>query len=270
MAAPEERQGLSVLRRKREATRYRILVEIAARQPAVSQREIADAIGITAQAVSEYVSELIEEGRVRKEGRSRYEVTKEGVDWLISRTDELRQFTDYVSEEVVERVDLDAAIAAAPVEAGRTVALSMRDGVLRATPGEDGATAVAVDDADADEAVGVTEFEGLLEYEPGDVTILTVPSVAQVDHPSPDPAAVTEHAAAADLVAVAGTEAIALARRAGVDPDIRFGTAAAVEEAAARGLSVLLVAVTSAVAGHTDRLREQNLDYEVLDLANGA
>ena len=54
-----------VLQSKRSATRYQILVAIAERQPAVSQREIAEEIGITAQAVSDYLQGLVEEGYVR-------------------------------------------------------------------------------------------------------------------------------------------------------------------------------------------------------------
>ena len=257
------RRELSVLRHKRSATRYRVLVEIAARQPAVSQREIADAIGVTAQAVSEYVGELVELGHVEKEGRGRYRITKEGVDWLLSRTDELQAFTDYVTEEVVGGVGVEAAIATEAVAADESVALSMRDGVLHATPGGEGrATAVAVSAAEAGEAVGVSEFEGLLDYEPGLVTVLTVPAVGEAAEP---PADLDGRAADHDLVAVAGVEALAAARAAGLEPDVRFGTPGAVEEAAARGLDVLLVAVAGAVSAHTDRLREQNIRYEVVD-----
>ena len=101
-ADPEE---FGVLRSKRNATRYQILVQIAERQPAVNQQEIADAIGITAQAVSDYLQDLVDHGYVNKHGRGRYEVTKEGVDWLISQTDELRQFIEHVSEDVIGQVD---------------------------------------------------------------------------------------------------------------------------------------------------------------------
>jgi len=34
---------------KRAATSYRILLEVAQRQPAVSQREIAEAVGVTTE-----------------------------------------------------------------------------------------------------------------------------------------------------------------------------------------------------------------------------
>ncbi len=259
------RRELPVLRRKREATRYQVLVEVAARQPAVSQREIADAIGVTAQAVSEYVGELVEAGHVETEGRGRYRITKEGVDWLISRTDELRSFTEYVAEEVVGQVDVEAAVATESVAAGETVALSMRGGALHATPGGDGrATAVAVTDAAAGEAVAVSEFEGLLDYEPGVVTVVPVPGAA-AGRGGPGAARLRELAGEHDLVAVAGVEALAAARAADLGVDARFGTPAAVEEAAARGLDVVVVAVESAVSAHTDRLREQNIRYEVVE-----
>lgn len=260
-----DRHDLSVLRRKRNATRYRVLVEIAARQPAVSQREIADAIGVTAQAVSEYVGELVEIGHIEKEGRGRYRITKEGVDWLLSRTDELEAFTKYVSEEVLGQVDVEAAIATEAVAADEPVGLSMREGILHATPQAEGrASAITVTDAAAGEAVGVSEFEGLLDYDPGVVRVVTVPAVGSEDE-RPVPSEIEEAAMEHDLLAAAGVEAIASIRTADLEADVRFGTPQAVEAAAARGLDVLLVAVETTVSAHTDRLQDQNIRYEVID-----
>lgn len=81
-----------VLESERAATSCRILVELAKRQPAVSQQAVADAVGVTAQTVSGYLQELAGRGFVDKQGRGRYRVTKEGVDWLISRADIFREF----------------------------------------------------------------------------------------------------------------------------------------------------------------------------------
>lgn len=267
MASEGEPQSESdVLRSKRDATRYQILAEIAEHQPAVNQQEIADAVDITAQAVSEYLRELVEQDYVEKHGRGRYEVTKSGVDWLISQTEALQSVVDHVAEDVIERVEVDTAIATASIEEGQAVSLHMRDGVLRATPGKTGTTtAVAVTDAEADQDVGVTEFDGMLDYELGTVTVVSVPSVQNGGSSAIDPEHVRERAVEHDLLAVAGNEALATAFSAGLDPDIRFGTAQAVAEATAKGLSVLSLAVESKVAIQTDTLRKQNVTYEVVD-----
>ncbi|MEF8856671.1 MAG: Crp/Fnr family transcriptional regulator, partial [Haloplanus sp.] len=67
--------------------------------------------------------------------------------------------------------------------------------------------------------------------------------------------------------ATAGTEALVAARVADLDPDLRFGTPQAVNEAAVRGLDVLLLAVADDLSTHLDRLRESNVSYEVVDTA---
>ncbi|PSP85044.1 Crp/Fnr family transcriptional regulator [Halobacteriales archaeon QS_1_68_17] len=259
-------RDLSVLRSKRAATKYQILVEIAERQPAVNQGEIADQIGVSPQAVSDYLQDLLERGHVHKHGRGRYEVTKEGVDWLISRTDDLSGYTRYVSEEVIGQVDIETAIATAEIDEGQPVSLSMHGGVLRATPGATGeATAVAVTDAAAGTDVGVTDFEGILDHEPGAVTVLSVPAVQDGGSRAVDPSAVASRAADHQLVAAADPESLAAARAADVDPDASFGTEAVVAEAATKGLDVLLLSTPDRLSAHTDRLREHNVSYEVVD-----
>ena len=263
-----EAEESNVLRSKRDATRYQILVEIAERQPAVSQQEVASAIGITSQAVSDYLQDLVKQGFVEKHGRGRYEVTNEGVDWLITQTDSLREFVSHVSEEVIGQVDIEAALATGDVEEGQTVSLSMQDGLLRATPGGAGSvTAVAVTDATAGQDVGVTDFQGVLDYSLGAVTVVSLPAVGDGGSSVIDPDTVADYAAGHDLLATAGAEAVAAAHAADLEPDIRFGTPVAVQKAATRGLDVLLLAVTTDLSTHTDRLREQNISYEMVDAA---
>lgn len=256
----------SVLQSKRAATRYRILVAVAERQPAVSQREIAETVGVTAQAVSDYVRALVEEGHVEKHGRGRYEVTKEGVDWLIGQTDALRGVVDHVSEDVIESVEVDTALATTDVAEGEAVSLTMRDGVLRATAGgSGGATAVAVTDAAAGRDVGVTDVAGVVDYDLGRVTVVAAPGVCDGGSRAVDPDDLAALAADHALVAAAGVESLAACDAAGLDPDLRFGTPDAVREAAVKGLDVLLVATTDRLSAHTDRLREASVAYEVVD-----
>ncbi|MFW5937971.1 MAG: MarR family transcriptional regulator [Halanaeroarchaeum sp.] len=263
MADPDREAPPEVLDSKRDATRYQVLVEIAARQPAVSQHEIASAIGVTSQAVSDYVRDLVEHGYVDKGGRGRYEVTKEGVDWLISRTDSLESYLDRVNTDVLGSVEVDAAIALDDIAEGSEVGLVMRDGVLHANPAGGTATAVTVTGASTGGAVGVTDFEGVVEYETGYVTVVPVPAVTERE--TLDPAVIDDHLSTKGLLAVAGTEAYALATRADVSPDIRFGTVDGVTEAAVRGLDVLLIVVADQLPQHTAKLRDENIPHEVLD-----
>ncbi|NLV10359.1 winged helix-turn-helix transcriptional regulator [Halomicrobium mukohataei] len=258
--------GTTVLQSKRSATQYQILIEIAERQPAVSQQEIADSIGITSQAVSNYLQDLVENEFVQKHGRGRYEVTKEGVDWLITQTTDLREFVDHVSDDVIGEVEIETAIATTAIEDGQAVSLTMRDGVLHATPGEAGtATAVAVSAAEAGRDVGITDFDGVLEYDLGTVTIVSIPPIRDGGSGDVDHAAVAAEARDHDLLAVSGTEAVATAHAADLDVDIQFATAAAVAEAATKGLDVCLLAVADDLAGLTDTLRNGDAAFEIVE-----
>ncbi len=255
---------VDVLESKRDATRFRILVEIADRQPAVSQGEIAEAVGVTSQAVSEYIRELVEEGYVEKEGRSRYRVTKEGVDWLFGAAGNIRRFADHVTEDVLGGVQEDAAIAEASIDEGETVTLSMTDGLMHATPGDAGAaTGVATTDAAPGDVVGVTSFEGVIEFEPGGVTVIQVPPVRSGGVQDPDFLAAA--CADADLVLAAGVEAVVALRSTGTDFATYFAPGAVAADAASRGLDAVVVATTDSLGRVTDALRDEGIAYEVTE-----
>ena len=256
-----------VLENQRAATRFRVLVEIADRQPAVSQGEIADAIGVTSQAVSEYIRELKEEGLVEMEGRSRYRITREGVDWLFRRAEDLTHYADRVTEDVLGTVSEDAAIAVEAIEQGETVSLEMREGLLHAIPGEAGpATGVATTDAAAGGDVGVTGFEGIIDLEPGVVAVSQVPPVRSGGSSAVDAGSVQAACDGADLTLAAGIEAVVALRKAGIEPATAFGAGEVAAEAASRGLDVAVVTSGDAVGRVTDPLREAGAEYEVTRL----
>jgi putative transcriptional regulator len=254
------------LENKRTATRFLILVEIADRQPAVSQGEVADAVGVTSQAVSEYIRELVEDGYVEKEGRSRYRVTKEGVDWLFQQAKDLRRVADHVTEDVLESVGEDAAIATAAVETGDQVSLSLIDGHLHATPGDAGpATGVATTDAGAGEVVSVTGFEGVIEIDPGRVTVVQVPSARAGGSRAVPAEGLRNVCADVSVIAAAGVEAVLSLRDAGIEPETTFAAGDVAAEAAARGVDAVVVATADAVGRVTDALRDGDVLYEVTE-----
>ena len=250
-----------VLENKRAATRFRILAAIAERQPAVSQGEIAASVGVTSQAVSEYVRELSGENLVTKEGRSRYRVTEEGVDWLLRSAADVRRFADHVTDDVLGSVGEDAALATAAIEEGERVSLSLGDGLLCATPGDAGpATGVATGDAARGTVVGVTGFEGVIDLEPGTVAVQQIPPIRSGGIDATD--ALCAVCADADLVAAAGVEAVVALRNIEIEP-IRFAAGAVAADAAGRGLDCTVVVTSDRVGQVTDALRDAGTAYEV-------
>jgi len=89
-----------ILQSKNLATKFQILLEIAASQSNIQQKNIAEKLNITPQAVSEYVKELISDGWLASQGRSRYKVTKEGVDWILQMARQLQSYCSFVNKVV--------------------------------------------------------------------------------------------------------------------------------------------------------------------------
>lgn len=255
-----------VLENKRSATRFRILVEIADRQPAVSQGEIADAVGVTSQAVSEYIRELTEMEYVSKEGRSNYRVTKEGVDWLLQSATEVREFADRVTDDVLGSVQEDVAIASGPVEAGQTVTLRLKRGLLHADPGDAGpATGVATTAGAAGEDIGVTEFEGIIDLAPATVSVIQVPAIRAGGSRAVNTDALGELVDDSVILTAVGIEAIVACRKASLAPTTTFGAGHVAADAANLGVDAAIVASPDAIGRTTDTLRDADVPYEVVE-----
>lgn len=127
---------VNVLHSKRESSRFQILVEIAAHQPDVRQKEVAERLGVTTQAISDYVRELVADGLVTTNGRTRYSVTKEGVEWLLDGAAELKRYARMVMEEVIEHVSVWRALAEVDLVEGKRVFLEIRGRLLCANKKE--------------------------------------------------------------------------------------------------------------------------------------
>ena len=95
-----------------------VLVEVAALQPKVRQREVADRVGVTPQAVSEHLKELVADGYVKFDKRGQYGVTKAGIELIIEWTNELNKYIRYITEDIVGKVAVWTAIAEEDVSKG--------------------------------------------------------------------------------------------------------------------------------------------------------
>jgi len=256
-----------ILKSKNLATKFQIMVEIAAHQPNIQQKDIAPRLGITSQAVSEYIRELIKDGWLSSEGRSRYKVTKEGVDWILQMSRQLHSYAWFVSKAVAD-ISTTTAIADSDLSAGQRASLYMEDGLLfasKAIRGK-GAKGTTVTKAEKGQDVGIRNVEGVIELEPAKVIIGKVPNVQDGGSQSADLVRLKRELKEAKLVGALGTEALVALRQIGAKPDYVHGVREAAIEAAYCGLSFLVVCSEDKVSILVQRLEEENLDYEIVDL----
>jgi len=255
-----------ILRSKKEITKFQILVEIAGHQPDVMQKEIAQRIGITPQAVSEYIKDLVSEGYLFSDGRMRYRITKNGVEWVLERAIELKKYARFVMEDIVSHVSVATAIARGRFTKGDAVSLMMENGLLFA--GTDGdVTGITISDAEVGEDVGVTDLKGMISFPQVNITICKVPRVEKGGSRSVDLVMLKSRSIDKPYIAAIGVEALISLRKISIQPNILFGAKESVVEAAFHGLSSLVVSVDEEVPSLLNRLEAEGLNYEVVDLS---
>ena len=259
---------VNVLHSKRESSRFHILVEIAAHQPHLRQKEVADRLGVTTQAISNYVRELVADGLVTTNGRTRYSVTQEGVEWLLESAAELKRYARMVMEEVIEHVSVWTALAEVDLTEGEHVSLEMRGGLLYANKKEGiDATGITISNASAGEDVGISDLKGLISLEEGKIVVCKVPRV-QVGGSRKVKSKLLKSKISGDkMIGALGIEALVVLRKVGKEPNVMFGARESVVEAAHHGISSVIVSVDEQIPNLLDRLESEGLKYELVDLA---
>lgn len=257
---------VEILQNKNSATRFQIMVEIAASGPNIHQRRIAAKLGISPQAVSDYIRQLADEGMVDSTGRYSYRVSVKGVNWMLKT---LRELGDYVAEatRAVTNITVCAAVAESDLKQGQAVGLKMKEGFLFASDKlEVGARGIAVSAARQGEDVGISSIEGLVELTRGKVTVLEVPTIQEGGSRQTDLKQLKAHLGKDRKVGAIGIEALTALRKAGSGPDYLFGVADAAIEQSKCGLSFLIVCTSDALSGLIKKLQENGLDYEIMSL----
>jgi putative transcriptional regulator len=260
----------NVLQSKRESSRFQILVEIAAHQPNLRQKEVAESLGVTPQAISEYIKELVADGLVTTDGRMRYSITKEGVEWLLESAAELKRYARVVMEEIISHVSVWTALAETDLVEGERVSLEMKSGLLYADKKEGvEASGVVIGDAKMGDDVGVSDLRGLISLDEGRITLCKVPRVQMGGSRKVDLNLLERELIGKKMVGCLGIEALVALRKVGREPDVIFGAKEFAVEAAYHGISSLVVSVDEQIPGLLTRLESEGLKYELIDLALG-
>ena len=254
-----------VLHNKNLATRFQIMVEIAANQPNIQQKDIAIKIGVTSQAVSDYISKLEKDGWITSEGRSRYHITKEGINWMLKSLRQLQQYSNS-AERVLTNITTWAAVAAVDLDKNQTVSLEMRDGLLYAMlSSENGATGITADKAKEGEDIGIMDIQGIVKLDIGQVTILEIPTIQNGGSRKVDMTKLKKGLGKGKLTGAIGVEAIVALRHIGFEPDYLYGVPQAAIEAAKSGLSFFIVCPGSETPGVVQKLLTENIKYTRID-----
>ena len=256
-----------ILKSKNLATKFQILLEIAANQPNIQQKDIAPRLDITSQAVSEYVKELIRDGWLSSQGRSRYRVTREGVDWIMKMSRQLQYYSSFVNE-VIADISTCTAIADTDLSVGQQVSLHMRDGLLYASDviHSTEANGITTSRAKQGEDIGVSNIEGVIKLKTGKLTIGKVPNIQNNGSRATDLARLKIIVAEAKLIGAIGIEALVALKQLEIKPDYFYGVGDAAIEATHCGLPFLIICTEDEAPALMQRIAEENLDYKTIDL----
>ena len=259
---------IEILRNKNLATRFQILVEIANSGPNIQQQDIAKKLYVTPQAISDYTRQLVKAGLIVSDGRSKYRLTNEGVDWVIRILRELREYNTLI-ERAITNISVCAAVAADNLIEGQTVGLEMKDGILLATTNvETGARGVTTSIARAGEDVGVSNIEGIIPMKVGKVTILKIPGIQRGGSRTVSFDEVKKQIDGQILVGAIGIEAVVILKKLSGLHVYVYGVTEAAIEAVKSGLYPVIVCVDDEIPSLTRKLGEENIDYEIVDVKN--
>ncbi len=143
--------------------------------PSARLKDIAERLGITVQAVSQYVAAMRKEGLVR-ESKGGIRPTRKGMQRLQEQFSRLKKEVDGVVQKL-SLIDKCVAIAGKDVSSGSQVALIMEDGMLVAYPDRDASsTGVALESAVDGDDVLVGDLEGIVDMELGRLLLVEAPS----------------------------------------------------------------------------------------------
>ena len=151
-------------------------------QPHVKQKEIADTMGITIQAISKYFKKLTKEGLIEAgSGRADYHLTRKGIGKLHDDLKSLERYVTFIRSEIkIEHAW--PAIATQPIKAGQTVALIVKEGVMYTVdPNSPVAElkGIAMADAAVGEDLGLRNLQGKMNLKHGKILIVKLPSIRQ-------------------------------------------------------------------------------------------
>jgi putative transcriptional regulator len=265
-----------LLKNKSEFTKFQILFEVMRNQPHIKQKDIADKLGITIQAISKYFKKLAKEGYLEVGSeRADYHLTPKGI---VKLQEDIRNLETYVNE-IKKDLKIEhawPAIATQPVKAGEQVGLIMKEGIMYTVAANNPmveAKGTALTDAQKGEDLGLKDLHGKLKGKQGKILIIKLPSIRKGGSRATDLTKIKAYLEEfkPDRIGVMGAVGRAVLNKLELEPDIEFGIGRSAAIAASRGLNVLVLVVGRMVNRMIEEIDDINMKtsdsviYEVKD-----
>ncbi|RLG72241.1 MAG: hypothetical protein DRO11_02680 [Methanobacteriota archaeon] len=252
--------GIELLRNIRLSTKILLLLEIHSKHH-TRLKPLAEKVGITIQGVSEYIKLMTKEGLIQVVGDG-YRITPKGVQLLHDNIQQLKSFVDNAVEQL-NLITTCVAIAMTPLKKGERVGLFMEKGLLRAYGGRKSPSmGVAIQDATPGEDVAIKNLEGIIDLEPGMITILEVPA-----HDKGGTRAVKldrvkkmVEEIKCDRIGAMDIVSLVLLEKIGVTPDFDLQPVGVSIEGAQKGLNILVLGTEDSINNLITTIEQANLN----------
>ena len=266
---------MEVFKKRGALTHFQILSEISKQEPHLKQKDLAQRLGITIQAVSENIKTLTELGYITsKDGRSPYKITQKGILKVKKDAITLKKYSDSVLETMNYYKSVWPAIATEDLKEGEEVGLFMKDGLLYTTLNtNESAQAEVISDTKKGFDVALTNLRGTIDIKKSSVLIINVPPIKQGGSKVADLNKIKKiyeekhneyGLEQIDRVAAIGTISHAIANNLNIPVDIEFAVTNSILSANKKGLNILLISVGDMSKNISKKLEENNIETVVV------
>lgn len=266
---------MKIFKKRGEMTHFQMLSEISKQEPHLRQKDIAERLGITVQAVSENIKTLVDGGYITsKDGRAPYKISQKGIAKVKKDAINLRKYSDDVLEIMNYYKSVWPAIATEDLKEGEHVGLFMKDGILFADKSKQSACAEVLHSVEKGEDVPLTSLTGMIDLDLGQIIIITLPTIKQGGSHSTDLELVDSvykegykkwGIEKIDRFGAMGTVSRAVANKLNIPIDIEFAISPSTISAAKKGLNVMILVVGDMSKGIIKNLEDENIKFNVVD-----
>jgi putative transcriptional regulator len=262
------------MKKKSDLTKLLILREIVIEQPK-DQRSIARNIGITPQAVSDYLKTMEEENLVNLSGKSPA-ATVDGVESLQRNLLRIKTYIDGTIErlDIIRSID---AIAYDKVDRENIVTLFMHEGLLYCKNGGSGpSTGYADNDGEKGEIIMISGLTGVIKVPDAVHVVVEITPARQGGGASKIPKEVMEKivdecpGGGQHRVAVLDQEAASLLIRSRIGCDLEMPSAPTIRRTLERGISIVTFGTPHSISRilSAQELAPEDLDICRLNLSD--